>query len=219
MSEPDLPDTQRVLRSIHAILPDLAETQPPEVIAGLATHLAMTMKWSRAISLTSIRSVDEAIRRHVRESLAAAVRVNPNAGPLLDVGSGNGYPGLPIKIVHPALKAVFLEPHLRRSVFLERVLATLRLRDAVVRRERVDRPEDLVRYAPIGTITMRAVRAAETLARGAEASLAPGGTLMIFAGAGVAAELRGSLPRALVLAEELMLPDSETARLLVFRRA
>jgi len=50
-----------------------------------------------------------------------------------------------------------------------------------------------VRYAPIGTITMRAVRAAETLAREPSESRT-GRQLMIFAGAGVAAELRGSLP-------------------------
>jgi len=62
---------------------------------------------------------------------------------------------------------------------------------------------------------MRAVRSAETLARGAEASLAPGGTLMISRSGGCRGA-RGSLPRASFLAEELMLPDSETARLLVF---
>ncbi|MBI3449043.1 MAG: class I SAM-dependent methyltransferase [Acidobacteria bacterium] len=218
MSAPPTLDTKKILRVLQSILPDLGGTHPAEAVEGLALHLAMTMKWSRAISLTSIRSIDEAVRRHVRESLTAAERVDPAAGPLLDVGSGNGYPGLPIKIVHPTLKATFLEPHLRRSVFLERVIATLKLRDAVVRRERIDKPEDLLRHAPIGTITMRAVNAAETLLRGAEASLAPAGALMIFAGADVAAELRRGLPRMLELNEEVMLPDSQTTRLLVFRR-
>lgn len=220
MSEPSDPELSRITAALRASLPDLGTDLSPDVVESLAIHLAMTMKWSRAISLTAIRSVDEAVRRHIHESLIASARVDPGAGPLLDVGSGNGYPGIPIKIARPELRATFLEPHLRRSVFLERVIATLKLRNAVVRRDRIDRPEDLIRYAPIGTLTMRAVNAAETLLQGASAALTPAGTILIFAGDAVADTLRRNLPeKKMVLAEEVMLPGSLASRLLVFRRS
>jgi len=71
--------------------------------------------------LTAIRDRDTARRVHLEESLAAAPAVARFEGPLVDVGSGGGAPGLPLAAAFPDRQVTLLEPNLRRSGFLERV--------------------------------------------------------------------------------------------------
>jgi len=190
----------------------------PLVIEQLSAHLSLTLKWAAAISLTSILSLDEAIDRHVAESVAAAARVEPDGGPLLDIGSGNGYPAIPIKVLRPGIPTILLEPHLRRSVFLRQVVATLSLEGIEVRRERVDRPEDFERYSPLGTITMRGVAVIPEVLKGATRSLSRGGRLLLLIGGNQAREIEENLPPGLEFEESSSLPFSGSARLVVIRR-
>ncbi len=190
----------------------------PLVIEQLSAHLSLTLKWAAAISLTSILSLDEAIDRHVAESVAAAARVEPDGGPLLDIGSGNGYPAIPIKVLRPGIRTILLEPHLRRSVFLRQVVATLPLEGIEVRRERVDRPEDLERYSPLGTITMRGVAVIPEVLMGATRSLSRGGKLLLLIGGNQAQEIEENLPSGLEFEDSSSLPFSGSARLVVIRR-
>lgn len=149
-------------------------------IAQLATHLAMTLRWSRAISLTAIRDPQEAVRRHVLESLQAAGHLNPRAGALLDVGSGNGYPALPAKCLNSGLRITLLEPAIRRSVFLESVVRALGYEGVEVRRDRVDRASDLRRYQEIGNITMRGVNVLQKVIDGGSEVLPVGGRIVVL---------------------------------------
>lgn len=191
---------------------------PPTAIPLLAAHLAMTLKWAKAISLTSIRSVDEAIDRHILESAVAAARVDEARGRHLDIGSGNGYPAIPIKILRPGLRSTLLEPHLRRSVFLGQVASTLALEGIDVRRQRVDRAEELRAFAPLGTISMRAVGALEAVLGGAASALVAGGGVLLFLGENDARGVGSHLPFGLVLEESVPLPHRLSARLVVLRR-
>jgi 16S rRNA (guanine527-N7)-methyltransferase len=178
----------------------------------------MTLKWAKSMSLTSIRSIDESIERHILESVIAAQRIDPSRGPLLDVGSGNGYPAIPALILHPALRGILLEPHLRRSVFLGQVAAALALKNVEVRRERLAAPGDLRRFAPLGTVTMRAVAAVELAVQACALALGPGGRLLLFlSDEGIDRALE-SLPAGLVLFEKVALPDREKTRLIIFQR-
>jgi 16S rRNA (guanine527-N7)-methyltransferase len=192
---------------------------PRLAVERLATHLALTLKWAAAISLTSIRSLDEAIDRHVLESLAVSTRVEPATGPLLDIGSGNGYPAIPIKIVRPEIQALLLEPHLRRSIFLRRVVTALSLDGIEVRRERVEAPEDLVTYSPLGSITMRGVAVVPVVLQGALRSLERGGRIVLLLGERMAMDVEENLPAGLDMLESSRLPFRSSARMVVIRRA
>jgi 16S rRNA (guanine527-N7)-methyltransferase len=73
--------------------------------------------------LTSIRDREQALRVHVEESLAATEHVQRFAGPIVDVGSGGGAPGLPLAAVLPERTVTLLEAAGRKCAFLERAAA------------------------------------------------------------------------------------------------
>lgn len=191
---------------------------PPGSARSLALHLALVEKWNPSLHLTSIRNPSEAVERHVLESAVAAREVNPSSGPLLDIGSGNGYPGMPFKILHPELPVTLLEPALRKSVFLKEVAGALGLLGVTVIRGRIDNAEDLLPFAPLGTVSMRAVAAVRPVCEGAAAALRAGGRLLLFLGSGQEAELLANLPGALRHVGRRPLPGRKSAHLTVLER-
>lgn len=94
---------------------------------------------NRRVSLTSITDYQEVQRRHFGESLAVAAALyragvlKPGEGArTLDLGAGAGFPGLPMRIVHPGLRLTILEATRKKTAFLEHLLARLGLEDVAV---------------------------------------------------------------------------------------
>jgi len=94
---------------------------------------------NRRVSLTSITDYQEVQRRHFGESLAVGAALyragvlKPGEGArVLDLGAGAGFPGLPMRIVHPALRLTILEATRKKTTFLERLLTRLSLEDVAV---------------------------------------------------------------------------------------
>jgi 16S rRNA (guanine527-N7)-methyltransferase len=193
-------------------------TLPPPIVIALAHHLALTLKWAKSMSLTSIRSIDESIERHILESVIAAQTIDASKGPLLDIGSGNGYPAIPALLLHPALRGILLEPHLRRSIFLGQVAVALELNNVEVRRERLAAPGDLLPFAPLGTVTMRAVAAVNLAIQACALALGPGGRLLLFLSDEGVEQALESLPAGLALLDRVALPDRQKTRLIIFER-
>jgi len=96
-------------------LVDLSDSQ----IAQLHEHYELLQRWNRKINLTSIPSGPEAVIRHYCESLffAANIPVTDNAR-IADLGSGAGFPGVPIAILKPECSVALIESHQRKAVFL-----------------------------------------------------------------------------------------------------
>ncbi len=88
------------------------------------------VEWNRAVNLTAIVDPHEVAARHFLDSLSVA-RVIPNealaGGSLLDVGSGAGFPGLPLKIAWPGLSVTLLESVGKKTAFLRHVVEVLGL--------------------------------------------------------------------------------------------
>jgi 16S rRNA (guanine527-N7)-methyltransferase len=100
---------------------------------------------NRRVSLTSITDYQEVQRRHFGESLAVVAALyragvlKPDEGArVLDLGTGAGFPGLPMRIVHPALRLTILEATRKKTAFLEQLLARLALQDVAVITERAE---------------------------------------------------------------------------------
>jgi 16S rRNA (guanine527-N7)-methyltransferase len=106
-----------------------------ELASGLARFVVLLGRWQDATNLIGDVSVDSMLTDHVLESLAGA-RFLPEGGRLLDVGSGNGLPAVPLLLARPGLKGVLLEPRERRWAFLKEAVRELGV-DAEVRRERL----------------------------------------------------------------------------------
>jgi 16S rRNA (guanine527-N7)-methyltransferase len=117
----------------------------------LARYLDLLALWSTRANLTGARTPAERVWRLVAPVLPAAAL--PPAGPLIDVGSGSGSPGLVLALVRPDLEVTLLEPRQKRWAFLREAVRAAGRPDVVVRRER----HDQFPGPPALTATLRAL--------------------------------------------------------------
>jgi 16S rRNA (guanine527-N7)-methyltransferase len=161
---------------------------------AVAGHLRLLLAWTAAINLTAIRDPLDAVTLHVLDSLAAVPLVRATgAERLLDLGSGGGYPGLPLAVAIP-LPAVLVESIGKKARFLETAVDALDLRPAVavapVRAEALAR--DPAHRGRWPLVTARAVAALADLVELAFPLLAPGGRLLAWKREPIDAEMAGA---------------------------
>ncbi len=115
-------------RGARAIGLDLAQEQIDQFLA----YLDLLLKWNRKINLTALRTPTEIISRHFLDSLLLLPHL-PETGRLLDLGSGAGFPGLPLKIARPGLTIDLVEATAKKVSFLKEVIRCLELSGVSVR--------------------------------------------------------------------------------------
>lgn len=91
-----------------------------EQLGPLYRHYRMLMRWNSKINLTSIRNPEEVVERHYCESLFFAAQVPDgwDGMTVSDIGSGAGFPGVPMAVLRPTWRVTLVESHQRKSVFL-----------------------------------------------------------------------------------------------------
>ena len=142
-------------------------------------HYRLLLKWGRRMNLTSLKNEEEIARRHFLEPLAVADLVEEE-GRMIDLGSGNGVPAIPLKVLRPHLDLILVESSEKRSAFLQAVIRELRLTRARVETRRVQRLSDLSDLLPCRYLTLRAVRTDDMLKGRGGPILAPGGKGLFF---------------------------------------
>jgi 16S rRNA (guanine527-N7)-methyltransferase len=111
--------------------------------------------WNEKVNLTAIRDPLEILYRHFCESMYAADAVPLEKGRLADVGSGGGFPGLPLKIIRPDLQVFLVESNIKKVTFLAEVIRELGLKGAqVVARRYEELGEEVV---PLDYVCSRAL--------------------------------------------------------------
>ncbi|MDZ4859972.1 MAG: RsmG family class I SAM-dependent methyltransferase [Candidatus Hydrogenedentes bacterium] len=98
------------------------------MIQQLKFHVELIQKWNRIVGLVSKGDVDKLWERHVVDSLSVAAvikRIGLHEGHLLDIGSGGGFPAIPIKTVIPRLTVTMIERSVDKVGFLRKVLSSL----------------------------------------------------------------------------------------------
>lgn len=127
---PPLPDDAEA--TLTEGLRVLATDLPDDARARLVDHLRLLLAWTASINLTSIREPVAAVRAHVLDSLTALPILRERELDLvLDLGSGGGYPGLPLAIALPARRALLVESVGKKATFLAAAVDALRLADRV----------------------------------------------------------------------------------------
>ena len=99
-------------------------------LRALEGHYQLLVQWNRVLNLTSIEDVAEVVERHYCESVFLAVHLPAGALRLADLGSGGGFPGVPLAILRPDCSVTLVESHRRKAVFLReacRGLANVRV--------------------------------------------------------------------------------------------
>jgi 16S rRNA (guanine527-N7)-methyltransferase len=111
-------------------LKELGLTIGENQVEQFMCYLAHLVEWNKAINLTAIIDPKEIIIKHFVDSLVALVATNfPQNGVVLDVGSGGGFPGIPLKIVRSDMRLVLVEPIRKKCAFLNSVIGLLKLLD------------------------------------------------------------------------------------------
>lgn len=120
----------------------------------VSIYIDLLLKWNSKMNLTAVREPEQMVTRHFGESLFAASQLlTPEwTGSVIDVGSGAGFPGLPLAMYAPGATVMLIESQGKKAAFLNEVIFTLKLRNAKVW---VGRAEHFNGLADL--VTMRAV--------------------------------------------------------------
>jgi 16S rRNA (guanine527-N7)-methyltransferase len=173
-------------------------------LLNISTYIDLLLRWNARINLTAIRKEEEIVTRHFGESLFAARQLFPARTTLaqpakpalsevegavqaehssastrvIDIGSGAGFPGLPIKIWAPHINLTLIESNQKKATFLREMARSLTLTNINVfagRAEAYSNP-------PANVVTLRAVEHFETVLPIAVRLVAPGGRLALLIG-------------------------------------
>jgi 16S rRNA (guanine527-N7)-methyltransferase len=185
------------------------------------TYLHELQHWNRTMNLTSISDVVGIIRKHFLGSLDFLQTFVPHPGlPLLDVGTGAGFPGLPLKLWHPELAVDLVESSQRKSVFLRhlcRVLGPGDVRCLITRVELLAQEEEMHEHYAV--VVSRGVGGLRRWLPAALTLLQSGGRLVLEKGPTALAEVH-SLGAVLaahggVLLDLMPMPGESAARTMV----
>jgi 16S rRNA (guanine527-N7)-methyltransferase len=124
-------------------------------VLQIQQYINILLSWNDKVNLTAIRDPLEILYRHFCESMFAGTSVPIERGRLADVGTGAGFPGLPLKILRPGLQVFLIESSIKKATFLAEVIRTLGLKGAQVL---VRRYEELgEEIAPVDFVCARAL--------------------------------------------------------------
>ena len=183
--------------------------------AAMASHYRLLRRWGARMNLTGLKDEEAILSRHFLEPIAASDLLS-GEGRLLDLGSGNGFPAVPLKVLHPGLALVLVEASEKKSAFLWAVLRELGLKEARVETRRVERAKDLDDLLPCRYLTFRALRGRDLLEGAGDQLLEPGGRALLFVSVEEAEELRQRPVRGLRWVETRPLPSGRRSALAVF---
>ena len=155
-------------------------TCTPPMCEQIRAYVSLLLQWNRKISLTTVTDPQEIVKFHFGESMFAVSSVPIVSGRLADVGSGPGFPGLPIRMAATELDLTLVESNTKKATFLAEVVRTIKLDHVTVFRGRMD---DLAaNIAPFDFVTARALGQHDELLRWAHAHLASNGKVVLWLG-------------------------------------
>lgn len=183
----------------------------------LSLHCDLLLKWNAKINLTAVRDPEEIVTRHFGESLFAARHLFPEPvvlkSSVIDIGSGAGFPGTPLKIWAPGLKLTLVESNQKKVAFLRETARLLKLNDVEVLPTRAEKAK-----AKADLVTLRAVERFERVLPVAKGLMNHDGLLALLVGAGQEQAAHSVLPD-IVWGTPLPIPLSQSRVLLIGRIA
>jgi 16S rRNA (guanine527-N7)-methyltransferase len=189
---------------------------PAEARARLAAHLELIEKWNRVHNLTAVRDTAQMVVLHLLDSLSLLPHL-ADANSVIDVGSGPGFPGIPLAIARPGVRFTLLDSSHKKCAFLEQAKAELGLANVTVACERVEQ------YRPAQGFDVVVSRAFADLADFVTQSrhlAAPGGRLLAMKGVYPFEEIaRVPATHRVAQVVELAVPSLEAKRHLVLLEA
>jgi 16S rRNA (guanine527-N7)-methyltransferase len=152
----------------------------PQLSESIRTYIDLLLRWNRKIALTTITDPAEILRFHFGESMFAISQVPIRHGRLADVGTGAGFPAVPIGMVVPDLECILIESNQKKATFLGEVVRTLKLDHVKVYRDRME-------SYPVSSLSLdfsisRALGIYENFLSWSAARLNPSGKVILWLG-------------------------------------
>ena len=200
----------------------------PAQLRSISTYIDLLLHWNSRINLTSVRDPEQIVTRHFGESLFAARALFPSrvdAGDpstslrtgspahIIDIGSGAGFPGLPIKLWAPGIHLTLIESNNRKATFLREVIRATKLTNVEVF---AGRAEDFSAPQPgdSRTVTLRAVERFNRILPVAARLVPPSGRLALLIGEAQVRQTYELIP-SFLWSRPARIPRSSTRFLLV----
>lgn len=193
-------------RIAELLAPFIGQYEPPEpsaLFASISTYVDVLMRWNSRINLTAIRDPEQIVTRHFGESLFLARHLfhvgsaasgcpagHSSNVALADVGSGAGFPGIPLKLRAPAISLTLIESNHKKAAFLQEITRSLVLTDVNIQNVRAETLSPLA----FDVVTLRAVERFEAVLPIAARLLKPQGRLALLIGTAQLSEARSLLP-------------------------
>ena len=171
------------------------------------------------MNLTAVRDPEQIVTRHFGESIFVAKVLadqggfDPQEPTLADVGSGAGFPGVPIKLMWPRCTLTLLESQNKKATFLREVLRTLKVDGAEVFPGRAEQWGQTA-----GIVTLRAVEQFERVTAVAAELVAPGGKLCLLVGSHQAESLGKMTPEGWTWKPPIKIPQSSSRVIVIGER-
>jgi len=179
-----------VLENLRKWAADFAIELSGDQTALLKSYVSELWAWQGKINLTGLRSVDRIFRELLLDSLIPLPHL-PVTGRLLDVGSGAGFPAIPLKICLPRVAFHLLEPVGKKAAFLGQVIRLLGLRDVRVIKARIEQSGGRILPGNYDVVTTRATAALPQLIEWCAPCLREKGLLVSFQGSSWEAHVEG----------------------------
>ncbi len=181
------------ITEIAALLdPFLEQSLPPSQLDQISIYIDLLVRWNARINLTAIRHPDEIVTRHFGESFFLARHLFPAGAEqqpptldhciprVLDIGSGAGFPALPLKIWVPKIHLTLIESNHKKAAFLREVARALTLTNINVIADRAATLAARPGASHADVVTLRAVERFDTILPQAATFLAPSGRLALL---------------------------------------
>ena len=149
------PEKPLTVDAIRRALGEYQISATDQQVALIQEYMGILRHWNDKLNLTAIRDPLEILHRHFCESMFGAVAVPIDGGRLADIGSGPGFPGIPIKILRPELELILVESNIKKGTFLAEVVRDLELENVRVLISRYEELDE--ELAPLDFVCSRAV--------------------------------------------------------------
>lgn len=156
----------------------------------LLQYLQLLTKWNRTYNLTAVRGPLDMVSHHLLDSLVVIPHLPMADGPLADVGSGAGLPGIPLAIARPQWRVTLNDANQKKAAFLRQAAIELGLENVAVQEGRVEAWRPAVRFA---VVISRAFAELGRFIASCRHLVRPGGVLAAMAGAAPAGDFPGEI--------------------------
>jgi 16S rRNA (guanine527-N7)-methyltransferase len=209
-------------RIAELLQPFLAGAEPAsELLGQLQLYLDLLLRWNARVNLTAVRDAEQIVTRHFGESLFAAQVLARNlehqpvhSATLADIGSGAGFPGIPMKLLMPDIVLALFESQNKKATFLREVVRTLDLKNVQVFCGRAEKW-----HGSADVVTLRAVEQFARVLPVAAGLVRVHGWLCLLIGADQIEAARQLTHGAWKWSAPIAVPNSTARRIVLAQRA